>query len=231
MSEDVKISDTIPTGTTFVDGSIEVVNAKEEKDYTQADLNTGIEVTVPEKVESTEGTASVSFKVKVNELATNKYDGTVQNTAKVDEKDTPSEDVEIKKPHVVAHKESTPANGENVKAGQEITYRIVLDNTEGTAPGTVTVKDEVPEGTTYKDSSMMLDGIPVDNNAQDLANGLNVTVPAGQTSTLSFTVTVNNLENNNTQIKNVATVGDVSTEEITHTYVKPDISGENHQKY
>ena len=221
LSDDVVVTDEVPEGTTFVEGSIEV-NGQNRTDLGIANLNSGIQVNVPEY-----GTANVSFEVTVNTL-NGIFTDTITNTATVD--GTPTEEVEVtvNKPNVTAHKESTPANGEEVRAGQEITYRIVLDNTEGTAPGTVTVKDEVPEGTTYKANSMMLDGIPVDNNAEDLANGLNVTVEAGQTSTLSFTVTVNGIEElaDGYTVRNQATVENEPTEEITHTYIEPEITAE-----
>ena len=101
----------------------------------------------------------------------------------------------------------------------------MLDNTQGTAPGTVKVQDTIPTGTTYKDNSIMLDGKPIENDETDLENGLNVTVPAGEQSILSFTVTVNDLSDG-TEIRNVANVNDTPTEEIIHTYVEPIIDGE-----
>ena len=224
LATDAIIKDTAPEGTTFVEGSIKV-NGSGDDNYTETNLNSGIEVNVPAKVGTVAGTVSVSFEVRVNTLE-GVFTKVIENTAEVDGTPTDEVEVTVNKPNVIASKESTPANGEKVRAGQEITYRIVLDNTQGTAPGTVKVQDTIPTGTTYKDNSIMLDGKPIENDETDLANGLNITVPAGEQSILSFTVTVNELENNNTEIKNVATVEDVPTEEITHTYVKPDISGE-----
>ena len=89
-----------------------VVNAKEEKEYTQADLNSGITVTVPEY-----GTASVSFEVTVNELTGDTYQDTITNTATVNEEDIPEVETEVKKPHIVANKTSDPANGTEVTQG------------------------------------------------------------------------------------------------------------------
>ena len=225
LSKDVEIKDTIPEGTTFVDGSIEVVNAKEEKEYTQADLNNGIEVNVPEKVGQEVGTAVVSFEVRVNTLE-GVFTKVIENTAQVDENPTDKVEVTVNKPNVIAHKESTPANGENVKVGDKIIYRIVLDNTQGTAPGTVKVQDTVPTGTTYEENSLKLNSEPIGNEDKDLENGIRVTVPAGETSIVEFTVTVNDLNNGDT-ITNIAKVDDTPIEEeITHHYIEPIISGE-----
>ena len=223
LSKDVIIKDTVPEGTTFVPGSIEV-NGSGADNYTETNLNSGIEVNVPAKEGTVAGTVSVSFEVRVNALESG-FTKVIENTAEVDGTPTDEVEVTVNKPNVIASKESTPASGEKVKAGQEITYRIVLDNTQGTAPGTVKVQDTIPTGTTYKDNSIMLDGKPIENDETDLANGLNVTVPAGEQSILSFTVTVNDLSDG-TEIRNVANVNDTPTEEIIHTYVEPIIDGE-----
>ena len=89
----------------------------------------------------------------------------------------------------------------------------------------------MPAGTTYKENSIMLDGVPVENDNTDLANGLNVTVPAGKTRRLSFTVTVKAKEEltDGYIITNQATVGEgeePNTNEVEHTYVEPVISSQ-----
>ena len=232
LSGDATITDTIPEGTTFVPGSIKVNGVTLEEDNTEAKLNSGIKVNVPAKEGSTAGTTSLSFEVTVDEIKES-YQYTIENTAHVTGKeydeDVPSEDIEVKKPNITTTKESDPASGEKVEAGEEITYTIVLDNTQGTAPGTVKVKDTMPAGTTYKENSIMLDGVPVENDNTDLANGLNVTVPAGKTRRLSFTVTVKAKEEltDGYIITNQATVGEgeePNTNEVEHTYVEPVIS-------
>ena len=224
LSKDVEIKDTIPEGTTFVEGSIKVNN--EDLGKTLEDLTTnGIEVNVPAKEGTVAGTAEVSFEVTVNTLDDGLYTKVIGNTAYVDGTPTNNVEVTVNKANIVAHKESDPANGSTVKQGDTITYKIVLDNTLGTAAGTVRVQDTVPAGTTYQDNTMKLAGEPIGNNSEDLANGFNVTVPAGQTSTLEFKVTVNDNEDG-FKIRNVATVNGEETNETEHTYVEPIISAE-----
>ena len=229
LATDAIIKDTAPEGTTFVEGSIKV-NGSGDDNYTETNLNSGIEVNVPAKVGTVAGTVSVSFEVRVNTLE-GVFTKVIENTAEVDGTPTDEVEVTVNKPNVIASKESTPANGEKVRAGQEITYRIVLDNTQGTAPGTVKVQDTIPTGTTYKDNSIMLDGKPIENDETDLANGLNITVPAGEQSILSFTVTVNAKEEltDGYIIRNQARVEDTDepdTNEVEHTYVEPIISSQ-----
>ena len=62
----------------------------------------------------------------------------------------------MKKPNVQISKTSDPASGSNVKVGETITYTITLDNSTGTAPDTVTVKDTIPTGTTFVSGSIKI---------------------------------------------------------------------------
>ena len=223
LSKDVEIKDTIPDGTAFVEGSIEVNGVPVEEDNTEAKLENGITVNVPAKIANVAGTAEVSFEVTVNTLSDGLYTKEIGNTAYVDGTPTNNVEVTVNKANIVAHKESEPANGSTVKQGDTITYKIVLDNTLGTAEGTVRVQDSIPEGTTYQDNTMKLAGEPIGNNSEDLENGFNVTVPAGQTYTLEFKVTVNDNESGY-EIRNVAIVDRIETNETEHTYVEPIIS-------
>ena len=217
VSKDVQIRDTIPTGTSFVENSIKINN--QEQTYTQTELQNGITVNVPEH-----GQTTISFDVTVNELTENTFTGTIKNTAYVDGEPTEEITNTVNKPNVEAHKTASPADG-NVIAGQEITYTIRLDNSTGTAPATVNVKDTIPEGTTFVEGSIKVGDTTTGNTADNLANGINVDVPANEIKTLEFKVKVNDLSNN-TQIRNIATVDDEPTNETTHTYVEPIISQE-----
>ena len=89
--------------------------------------------------------------------------------------------------------------------GDIITYTIELDNSKGTAPSTVTVKDEIPEGTTFVEGSVKVGGIATEDTAENLSNGVSVDLNAGETKTVEFKVKVNDIENG-TEIKNIATV-------------------------
>ena len=76
--------DEMPEGTTFVPGSIKV-NEQERADLDEADLESGIQVTVPAKVGEEVGTGTVSFEVTVN----NNEDGQeIKNKATVNETPT-----------------------------------------------------------------------------------------------------------------------------------------------
>ena len=113
LDDNAIIKDTAPTGTTFVPGSIKV-NGSGDDNYTEANLNSGIEVNVPAKVGEVAGTVTVSFEVTVNELTGDTYQDTITNTATVNEEDTPEVETEVKKPHIAANKTSDPANGTEV---------------------------------------------------------------------------------------------------------------------
>ena len=219
LADDVQIQDEVPEGTSFVAGSIQISNNPNTTNLGASDLASGITVNVPAYGEET-----LSFQVTVNELPTDTYQSTIRNTAILD--GTPTNEVldTVNKPNIEISKSASPADG-NVIAGQEITYTITLDNSTGTAPTTVNVKDNIPEGTTFVNGSIKVGGLATENTAETLASGINVDVPAGETKTVEFKVTVNDL-NNNTQIRNIATVDDETTNEVTHTYVEPIISAE-----
>ena len=213
----VKVSDQIPKGTTFVTESI-TVGEEARTELTQENLETGIDVTVPAKGETT-----LTFQVTVNNLPAETYESTIENIAVVDGKETNEVTEEVHKPNITATKESDPASGKEVTAGNTITYTINLSN-QGTAPGEAIVKDEIPEGTTFVTGSIKVGGqAQTSLTVEDLANGIRVDLEAGESKVLEFTVTVNNLDND-TQIRNVATVNNNPTNETTHTYVEPIIS-------
>ena len=102
-----------------------------------------------EQVETTTRTASISFQVTVNPLDEGIFYKEIENTAIVDGKSTEPVEEIVNKSDVKATKTSVPENESTVKAGETITYTINLTN-NGTAPANVTVKDEIPEGTTFK---------------------------------------------------------------------------------
>src|SRR5699024_1300920 len=113
-------------------------------------------------------------------------------------------------------KEASPANVD-VKQNDIITYTIKLDNSTGTAPTTVNVKDTVPEGTSFVTGSIKVKDITnsteeslSDKTAEDLANGIDVDLAAHQTKTIEFQVTVLDNENGK-QISNTATVDGTNT--------------------
>ena len=133
-------------------------------------------------------------------MAQNTYSGTIENTAHVTGKeydeDVPSEDVEVKKPNITGTKESDPASGTEVTAEDTITYTIYLSN-QGTAPGEVIAKDEIPEDTTICKRKHKTWRTKFQENltADDLTNGIRVQLNADESTTLEFKVTVNDIDN------------------------------------
>ena len=219
LDGNAQIQDYAPEGTTFVDGSIKV-NGSEDDNYTETNLNTGIEVNVP-----AHGNTTLSFEVTVNGLEDEESTKQIRNTAIVNEKDTNEVITTVNKPNVTATKESIPASGETVENGEEITYTIRLTNS-GKAPDTVKVKDNIPTGTEFVEGSIKVGSEARPELTEDnLSNGIDVTVEAGNTNTLEFKVKVvdnNTLENGN-KITNTATVNDIPTNETEHTYIEPII--------
>ena len=84
------VTDTVPEGTTLVPNTIKV---NDEGDYTEQQLNEGIEVTVPAQL----GTAILTFQVKVNPFIVGETTRIIKNDqAKVDGEPTnPTEDTAI----------------------------------------------------------------------------------------------------------------------------------------
>ena len=210
------IKDSIPEGTTFVENSVKLNNG--ETAYTADDLNNGITVDVP-----AQGSTTLSFRVTVNTLANGLFEKTIENTANVNSTDTNPVTNTVNKPNVIPSKTADPTSGKDVKEQDIITYTITLDNSTGTAPTTVNVKDTVPKGTTFFTDSIVLKDRTTRYTAEELASGINVELSAHEVAELSFRVTVNDLENR-AQISNTATVNDVPTETITHRYIEPIIS-------
>ena len=212
--KDVIVKDTIPEGTTFVDGSIKVDN--EETDYTSGDLNSGITVNVGAESETT-----VSFEVTVDELENGIYSKELRNTAVVDGENTNTTVTTVNKSNLTFEKSSDPDNGSLVTYGDEITYEITLSNTGSLATNAV-VKDSAPEGTTFVEGSIKVNNQETAYTSGDLNNGITVNVGADSETTVSFTVTVNAL-NEGEYIRNAATVNDISTNETTHEYALANI--------
>ena len=244
LSGDVVVKDSIPAGTTFVAGSIKV-NGTQDASKTADDLAQGITVYVPAR-ESDEipGEGRVSFDVIVDEVGENETSKTIRNTATINKDpddpesgDEPTNETEttVNKSNLQYNKTSNPASGNTVKEGDEITYTIHLDNTTGTAPISVVVKDEIPEGTTFVDGSIRLNSEAQEGlNATNLANGINVDLEAGESKDVEFKVTVNDL-NNGDKIRNIATIDrdlddptnpEENTNETEHTYIEPVINAE-----
>lgn len=117
---------------------------------------------------------------------------------------------------VSATKISTYTKGRTVAPGDKITYFIVVDN-DSKSEQSVTVNDSVPANTTYVSGA--------DTNT-DGALAWNITVPAGSTATVSYTVRVDDdtaLCDGGYIAATTATVGD-STAMTNDIYVERTIN-------
>ena len=218
------IKDTIPTGTTFVEGSIKVNN--ENTDYTAEDLQNGIEVNVSKQNEQGDGKTELVFQVRVNGLESDENDkkelvGVVENKATVNE--IPTE--EVKTPVIIFFKN---AEQSTVKAGEKILYTITLVNSSEVS-GKVIVKDEAPENTTFVEGSIKINGVEkAELTEENLKNGIEVEVKENSEVTVTFEVTVNeqNSLNDGDIIKNTAYVNEKSSNETETEFNKPVINSE-----
>ena len=218
------IKDTIPTGTTFVEGSIKVNN--ENTDYTAEDLQNGIEVNVSKQNEQGDGKTELVFQVRVNGLESDENDkkelvGVVENKATVNE--IPTE--EVKTPVITFFKK---AEQSTVKAGERILYTITLVNSSEVS-GKVIVKDEAPENTTFVEGSIKVNGVEkAELTEENLKNGIEVEVKENSEVTVTFEVTVNeqNRLNDGDIIKNTAYVNEKPSNETETEFNKPVINSE-----
>lgn len=181
------IKDSIPDGTSFVDGTITEKGNFDKENGTITWNN----VVVPAK-----GEVSVSFDVVVNEKTTaGEVVKSVSNTATVG--NTPTEEVETKVANITTEKESvgthadgTPVTDENpLHELDTITYRLIATN-YGNGTGTVTISDKIPEGTTLV-GDVTVTGDTTKYDETQLKNGIAVEVKQSEAKTVTFTVRIN----------------------------------------
>ena len=192
--ENIEVIDQIPQNTTFV--SVNDENTAEE----MVDENNNVigikwYVTV-----EPEETVTVSFTVKVKE----NVEGTITNTGLVNGKESNETHTAIIKNEKTSR---IIRNGEEVKiakVGDQIIYTITAINT-GDVAGAISIQDTIPEGTTL----VSAEGATISENNKTLTWD-NVNVPAGGRVSVQFTVEVEEIDG---EITNIATVGGKETEE------------------
>ncbi len=192
--ENITVSDTIPEGTIYVEDSIDNNgNISEDGELTwKIDLDSG-----EEKV--------VSYKVRVT-LEADSQEEIIQidNTAKVNEEDTNT----THNPTITYDKQVKviAVNGEEldnqiVTPGTRLRYYVNLTNASE-YDATTRVTDAIPEGTT------LLEGTISEGGVLEKGNEIvweKVSIPEGETVSVSFDVTVNN--NRKETVSNVAKIG------------------------
>lgn len=224
-ANNIKIYDSIPEGTEYVEDSISDNGTIED-----GDLSWKIDIAKGE-------TKTVSFKVTV----LSEEFSVIDNTAKVDGGDTN----EVHTPIITKYKTSElvikDENGvetvedRDAKIGETIRYKINVVNISEYA-GTTPVYDIVPEGTTLVEGSISNEGVvetTIDENGIETNKIVwdNVHIAANDTTTVSFDVTVNEkkinpetlLEEYVTVVKNKAVVGNNETNEVVDKVIDPEI--------
>ncbi|MCI9287523.1 MAG: DUF11 domain-containing protein, partial [Clostridia bacterium] len=222
VAKEILVKDTIPEGTTLVEGSIKVNNSDE---VTLENLIQGIMINLEPNESKT-----VSFEVIVNDLENNQIISNIGVVNKTPENpDSPDEltdeVIHIYKEPVIEQRKTLLTENEldYVVEGEKITYMIIAENIGGIGKD-ILIKDAIPEGTSFVEGSIKvngnstyeLNGESVDlktKTAEDLSNGIIVNVPAQEGSInsqtmLSFEVTVNELEEGiyEKTLKNIAIV-------------------------
>lgn len=243
LGQDVIVKDTIPSGTSFVTGSIKV-NRVADTAKTASDLTNGIRVNVPAKEdESTPGEALVSFEVTVDKVVGEK-ERTISNTATINkDPDNPSSEEETtngtempvliynKTAEIIKADDVDKENNNNISygavtAGDRIKYTITINNVGNEPITNVEIKDTVPEGTTIYQIN--------DNGEISLNERNEITweidnIGAGETKKVSFEVTVNYDKEGKT-IRNVATIDGKDTNGVEILYEVPEVDIESSMK-
>lgn len=209
----VKVQDAVPDGTEFVE-AYQKIDEENKIAISQKELAQGYSVDVPAKVDGVEGKVEIVLVVKAVEKTENgDYTSVIKNTANIIDEDgnedpIPSEDVKL--PNITAQKASDyegKAEGAELNEFDRITYTITLEN-HGKADGTVTITDQIPEGTEFVEGSIKVNG-QGEYTLEDLTTtGIKVNVPKAQEdgttgkAELTFKVTVKPFEQRSIQIIN-----------------------------
>ncbi|QHW34647.1 DUF11 domain-containing protein [Paenibacillus rhizovicinus] len=207
----VVLADTLPTGATFVAGSVTVGGvAKPTYDIAAGapvgTLGFGASITITYKATVTSlpsppqisNTARASFSYQINSGGDTVTATILSNTV-----NTP-----VYAPVLTLTKS---ANTANASVGSNVTYTVQVANT-GSISANVTLTDNIPAGSTFVANSFTVNGV-VQPGANP-ATGVNIgAVANGTTKTVTFQVLVNSLPSP-PQLTDTATAA--------YTYVPPD---------
>lgn len=200
-ANNVIITDTPPAGTSFVPGSV-TVNGTSTTDNPATGINVG---TI-----AANGNATITFQVQVNTLptpnpipnsATSSFQYNPPNQPPINRNST-SNIVETQINATIINPTKS-ANQQIVNIGDIITYTITVPNNGNISATNVSITDPIPTGTTFIPNSVTVNG-----TAQSGVTPTNIplgTIPAGQTTTVTFQVQVTSLPANGT-ITNEANV-------------------------
>ena len=178
------VTDTIPDGTEIVDGTISEDGKLDGRTITWNDVAV-----------KANGETTVSFDVTINQDRTE----SVTNVAIVGGQETPPTETKVANITGTKTVDKTEA-----KVGDTLKYTITLTNS-GNANGTITVTDNIPEGTTVVEETISKGGVLEGNTI----TWNNVEVAANGETTVSFDVTIN--QDRTESVTNVAIVGGQET--------------------
>lgn len=197
-------------------------------DKTAEELINGFDVEVAHK-----DYVDIKFVIEIKDII-----GAVENSVEV--KDTTPQN-----PDPVVPENPDKVNTVNITATKGIitdgavyekdtlTYTITLQNS-GNTKGTVSVKDSIPEGLTFKEGSIKINGDETEYTQNDLEDGnIKVTVPGNNGKVVvSFMVTADILDGKESlNIDNTAYVDDEPTNTVTTTVNKAYISVEVNKEW
>ncbi len=202
----VVVSDVVPANTTYLPGSIRGPGANDTNPSAMF-WNVG---TLP--VTSISGTVALNFSVSINPFLAN---GTViTNTGVISSNQTrpqPSNPVThtVLAPVLNLSKSVIPPSGSAVRAGDVLSYTLLLSNSGGAAATGVVVRDSVPANTTYVPGS--ISGPGADDSGVPTLRWNVGTLPVASTVTLGFRVSVNLSVISGTIITNFGVVSSIQT--------------------
>ena len=233
VGTDVLVKDSIPEGTYFVEGSINV-NGTVREDLSEDDLAQGIDVEVPAK-ESGEipGEGRISFEVIVQEVV--EENGTIRNTGYINKNpedpeslDEPTNEVKVpmltynKTAEIIRTTTEEITEG-TVTTGDRVKYTITVNNIGDEAIENIEITDVVPEGTTIY---VINDDGEIRLNSTNEITWTIEELGAGDELEVSFEVTVNYSAEERV-IRNVGKVDGKETNEVETPYKVPEIGLES----